>query len=289
MPFNNTQIHNLWELFGVESIESGSWLFHALPWLERSIGKLSPFWWACVSSLCWFISAVFASSQGPPRMVGHSALILEDSMLVLGGGLSSNKPNSTLWQYHFPSQMWIKSPSPMALSSKAYHQMLPTGFGSQGAADCPLRSLGCLKPKEKGCSKLLTLSKQHTCFFEHLHEEPMYQILNNEGGSDIEMKTFCQSSRDSLGFTSYQTTSSAELNSDPAAELLCEERTSYLNIAKGQEFATMDLTDGGSSLDTLKNECGDIYESSVVMLLVGGKPLSRSSAISFWQIELNGT
>ncbi|XP_034278201.1 leucine-zipper-like transcriptional regulator 1 isoform X1 [Pantherophis guttatus] len=228
-------------------------------------------------------------SQGPPRVVGHSALILEDSMLVLGGGLSSNKPNSTLWQYHFPSQMWIKLPSPVALSSKAYHQMLPTGFGSQAAADCPLRSLGCLKSKEKRCSKLLTLSKQHTCFFEHLHEEPMYQILNNEGGSDIEMKTFCQSSRDSLGFTSYQTTSSAELNSDPAAELLCEERTSYLNIAKEQEFATMDLTDRGSSLDTLKNERGDICESSVVMLLVGGKPLSSSSAISFWQIELNGT
>ncbi|XP_058051575.1 leucine-zipper-like transcriptional regulator 1 homolog isoform X1 [Ahaetulla prasina] len=226
-------------------------------------------------------------SQGPPRVVGHSALILEDSMLVLGGGLSSNKPNSTLWQYHFPSQMWIKSPSPVALSSKAYQQLLPTGCGFQGAADCPLRSLGCLKSKEKGCSKLRTLSKRHTCFFEHLHEEPTYQILNNEGGSDIEMKTFCRSSRDSLGFTAYQTTSSAELNSDLAAEL-CEERTSYPNIAKEQEFAATDLTDGGSSLDTLKNECGDICESFAVMLLVGGKPLSSSSAISFWQIELNG-
>ncbi|ETE70891.1 hypothetical protein L345_03292, partial [Ophiophagus hannah] len=228
-------------------------------------------------------------SQGPPRLVGHSALILEDSMLILGRGLSSTKPNNTLWQYHFPSQTWIKLPSPMALSSKAYHQMLPTGFGFQGAADCPLRLPGCLKSKEKRCSKLLMLSKQHTCFFEHFHEEPTYQILNNESGSDIEMKTFCQSSRDSLGFTSYQTTSSVELNSDPAAELLCKGRTSYLNIAKEQEFATMALTDGESSLDTLQNECGDICESSVVMLLVGGKPLSSSPAISFWQVELNGT
>ncbi|XP_039175301.1 tip elongation aberrant protein 3-like isoform X2 [Crotalus tigris] len=235
-------------------------------------------------------------SQGPPRVVGHSALILEDSMLVLGGGLSSTKPNSTLWHYHFPSQMWEKLPSPAALSSKAYHQMLATGFGFQRAADCPLRSLGCQKPKEKGCSKLLTLSKQHTCFCEHLRNEPTYQILNNEGGSDIEMKTFCQSSRDSLEFSSYQTTSNAELNSDPAAEWLCKERTSYLNIAKEhlniakeQDFATMDLTDGGSSLGSLKNECGDICESSVVMLLVGGRPLSSSSTILFWQIELNRT
>ncbi|KAM3851643.1 putative protein tag-53 isoform 2-T3 [Vipera latastei] len=228
-------------------------------------------------------------SQGPPRVVGHSALIWEDSMLVLGGGLSSTKPSSTLWQYHFPSQMWEKLPSPVAFSSKAYHQMLATGFGFQRAADCPLRSLACRKSKEKGCSKLLTLSKQHTCFCEHLHDEPTYQILNNEGGSDIEMKTFCQSSRDSLGFSSYQTTSSAELNSDPAAEWLCKERTSHLNIAKEQDLATMDLRDGGSSLGSLKNECGDICESSVVMLLVGGRPLSSSSTILFWQIELNRT
>ncbi|XP_025022133.1 leucine-zipper-like transcriptional regulator 1 [Python bivittatus] len=227
-------------------------------------------------------------SQGPPRVVGHSALIFEDSMLVLGGGISSTKPSSTLWQYHFPSQMWKKLPSPMALSSKAYHHMLGTGFGFQGAADSLLRSPGCLNSKEKGCSKLLALSKQHVCFCEHLHREPTYQILNNEGASEIEMKTFCQSS-EKLGFSSYQTTSSAELNSDPAAELLCKERTSYLSISKEQEFATMDLTAGGSCLGLLKNEYGDVCESSVVMLLVGGKPLSSSSAISFWQLELNRT
>ncbi|KAG8125212.1 hypothetical protein E2320_020446 [Naja naja] len=256
---------------------NGMYLFGGL----MGLSEQKDFWMWDFIATNW---SSIRKSQGPPRLVGHSASILEDSMLILGGGLSSTKPNNTLWQYHFPSQTWIKLPSP--LSSKAYHQMLPTGFGFQGAADCPLRSLGCLTSREKGCSKLLSLSKQHTCFFEYLHEKPTYQILN-ESCSDIEMKTFCQSSRDSLGFTSYQTTSSAELNSDPSAELLCKERTSYFNIAKEQEFATMAVTDGGSSLDTLKNECGDLCESSVVMLLVGGKPLSSSSAISFWQIELN--
>ncbi|KYO18212.1 leucine-zipper-like transcriptional regulator 1 [Alligator mississippiensis] len=48
------------------------------------------------------------TSQGPPKVVGHSSVVFRDSMLIFGGGISSSRPQSSLWKYHFSSQTWSK-------------------------------------------------------------------------------------------------------------------------------------------------------------------------------------
>ncbi|XP_062972763.1 rab9 effector protein with kelch motifs-like [Elgaria multicarinata webbii] len=225
-------------------------------------------------------------SQGPPKVVGHSALIFEDSMLVFGGGVSNSRPSSTLWKYHFPTQMWKKLDSPTETSSKAYHCMLGIGYGFQMTADSPRMSPSYLHSKEKGCSKLVAISKQHVCFCDYMDWTPKYQPFSNEDGTEIEMTTFCQS-QEQPGFCSAQTTSNAQLSENEAAGILSrKEKNSYLNPLQEKEFATIDLIETEASFSYLGPDSMDNSQSSAVLLLVGGKPLSSSSAISFWQMEL---
>ncbi|XP_033017979.1 ras guanine nucleotide exchange factor F-like isoform X1 [Lacerta agilis] len=246
-----------------------------------------------------FMAANWSSirtSHGPPKVVGHSALIFEDSMLLFGGGISNTRPSSILWKYHFPSRMWKQLARTTEPSSKAFHCMLGIGYGFQGIAGSSRKSLSYLHQKEMGCSKLLAISKQHSCFCEYIHQEPSYQTFSNDGSTEIEMKTFYLS-QEEPGFCSRQTTSSSELSANEKACILSErERTSYLNLPREQEFATLDLTEENASFIDLtpasvdigeSSASMDIHESSAVLLLIGGKPLSSSSSISFWQMELD--
>ncbi|XP_008108092.2 rho GTPase-activating protein gacHH isoform X1 [Anolis carolinensis] len=223
-------------------------------------------------------------SQGPPKMVGHSALIFKDSMLVFGGGVFNTRPSSTLWKYHFPSQMWKKLASLTDPSCKSYHCTLGIGLGFSGTDDAPRTPTSYLHPKEKGCSKLLAISKQHACFCEN-HQEPSYKTFSNEDGNEIEMKTF-RHSQEQTRFCLFHTTSSEEMIDKQAVDIWCrKERTTYLNLAMEQEFSTTDLTEKDDSFSCSQPGSVDPGEPSAVLLL-GGKPLSGSSAISFWQMEL---
>nr|XP_056717127.1 uncharacterized protein LOC130487648 [Euleptes europaea] len=230
------------------------------------------------------------NSQGPPKVVGHSALIFQDSMLVFGGGISNAKPNGTLWKYHFPSEMWKKVACPRDgnPSSKAYHCLLGLGYGFQEVADSSSESLNyCLHRKEKHCSKLLAISKQHSCFCEYFQTEPTYQAFSNDDGNEIEMSTFHQPQKEPE-FCSLQTTSNAELSAiQPAGSLSKEEKISYLNLSMEQDHATLDLPEEAANFSYLNPDSVGICELSTVLLVIGGKPFSSSSAISFWKMELD--
>lgn len=204
-------------------------------------------------------------------------------MLVFGGGLSNTKPSTVLWKYHFPSQMWKKQvsqthPNP---SSKAYHCILGLGPGFQESADSFSTSVSfCLHPKDKGCSKLLTISKHHACFCEYIGKEPTYQTFSNENGCEIEMRTFRQSEEEP---DSSKTTSSAELSANPSPDTLSKEtRISVLNLPGEQD----EEKKAGFSYSS--SDSSFISESPAVLLLIGGKPLAGSSTVSFWQMELEG-
>ncbi|KAL8183127.1 UNVERIFIED_CONTAM: hypothetical protein K2H54_018397 [Gekko kuhli] len=241
-----------------------------------------------------FIAANWSSirkSQGPPKVVGHSAVIFQDSMLVFGGGISNTTPNGTLWKYHFPSEMWKKVASPKDgnPSSKAYHCLLGLGYDFQEVADSSSVSLNsCLHRKEKRCSKLLAISKQHSCFCEYLQPEPTYQAFSNDDGDAIEMSTFLQPSQEP-GFCALQTTSNAELCANqPAGPLSEKEKISYLSLSIEQGDVTLDFPEKEAGFSCLNPDCLDVGALSAVLLVVGGKPFSSSSAISFWQMELDG-
>ncbi|KAJ6650345.1 hypothetical protein lerEdw1_013367 [Lerista edwardsae] len=220
------------------------------------------------------------SNQGPPKMVGHSALIFEDSMLIFGGGVSNTRPSNILWQYHFPSQIWKKLTSSREtnLSSKAYHCTLGIGCGFQSTADSSSMSLSCLHQKEKRCSRLLAISKQHACFCDYIRPEPTYETFSDEDTCEIEMRTFYQSEEEP-GFCLSQTTLSEELSASQAAGILSERRL-CLSLSQ-DDVPALDLAEKEANCLSL-----DSSESSPVLFLIGGKPLSSPSAISFWQMKL---
>ncbi|XP_020661262.3 leucine-zipper-like transcriptional regulator 1 isoform X1 [Pogona vitticeps] len=255
----------------------GMYLFGGL----MRLSEQKDFWKWDFTATTW---SSIRRSQGPPKMVGHSALIFEDSMLLFGGGVSNSRPNSTLWKYHFPSQMWKKLASSVEPSSKFYHCALGTGYGFQGTADSPRTSFSNLHREQRGCSKLLAISKQHACFWEQLHPEPTYQIFSNEGGSEIEMKTFRHSQEEpGLCFA----TCSGKLSTSQAESVLSrQEKTFYLNCSREEDFADNGLTEKEERFGCLHPSSVDSGEPPVVLLL-GGKPLSSSSAITFWQMGLN--
>uniref|UniRef100_A0ACB8G1R4 Uncharacterized protein n=1 Tax=Sphaerodactylus townsendi TaxID=933632 RepID=A0ACB8G1R4_9SAUR len=229
------------------------------------------------------------NSQGPPKVVGHAALIFQDSMLVFGGGISNAKPNGTLWKYHFPSEMWEKvaSPTDGNPSSKTYHCLLGLGHGFQEMTDSSCISLNhYLHRKGKHCSKLLAISKQHSCFCEYFQTEPAYQAFSSDDGNEIEMSTFHQPQKQP-GFCSLQTTSNAELSANqPAGSLSKKEKISYLKLSREQDQATLDLPEE-ADFSCLDPDYGNIGDHSTVLLIIGGKPFSSSCAISFWQMELD--
>lgn len=235
-----------------------------------------------------FISASWSNikrSQGPPKTVGHSALIFEDSMLIFGGGVSNMRPSNILWKYHFPSQMWKKLSSPREpnLSSKTYHCTLGIGSGFQGTADSSRMSLHCgLHPKEKRSSRLLAISKQHACFCEYIRHQPTYEIFSNEDSCEIEMKTFYQSQQEPESCLS-QTTFCEELSANQVAGILSGKEKRLCPSLSRKEVPVLDHVEreAGLSPDSL-----DSSKSSPVLFLIGGKPLTSSSAISFWQMKL---
>lgn len=220
--------------------------------------------------------------------MGHSAVICQDSMLVFGGGISNTKPNGTLWEYHFPSEMWKKGASPKdgSPSPKAYHCLLGLGYGFSETAECVSHNY-CLHQKENRCSKLLAISKQHSCFCEYFQSAPTYQTFSNDDGNEIEMSTFHQPS-EQPGFCSLQTTSNAELSANQPAGLFSKkEKISYLNLSVEQDHVTHDIPEEEKGFSCLNPDFVDIGELPAVLLVVGGKPFSSSSAISFWQVELD--
>ncbi|XP_060118751.1 leucine-zipper-like transcriptional regulator 1 homolog isoform X3 [Heteronotia binoei] len=262
---------------------SGMYLFGGL----MGLSEQNDFWkWD-------FIAANWCSirrSQGPPKVVGHSALIFQDSMIVFGGGISNMKPNGTLWKYHFPSEMWEKKVGPKDgnPSCKAYHCLLGLGYGFQEMADASCVSLNCCSHrKEKRCSKLRAISKQHSCLCEYFQPGPAYRAFNNDDGNEIEMSVLHQPSKQP-GFCSLQTISNAELSANQPAGLLSKkEKISYLDLSTEQDQVTPAAPEKEAGFNCLNSDRVDIGELSAVLFVVGGKPFSSSSAISFWQMELD--
>lgn len=203
-------------------------------------------------------------------------------MLNFGGGVSNSRPSNILWKYHFPSQIWKKLTSSREanLSSKAYHCTLGIGCGFQATPDSSGMSLSyCLHRKEKRCSRLLALSKQHACFCEYIRQEPTYETFSNEDTCEIEMRTFCQSEEEP-GFYLSQTTFNEELSASQAAGILSEKER-RLCLSLSQEVPALELAE-----EVANYPSPDSSESSPVLFLIGGKPLSSPSAISFWQMKL---
>ncbi|XP_075286766.1 host cell factor 2-like [Opisthocomus hoazin] len=229
------------------------------------------------------------TSQGPPPVVGHASVVFRDSMLVFGGGISNSSPNDDLWKYHFHTQTWKKltSATKANFSPKMYHCILGIGADFQTTSDFTNTFPSHWKSEQKGCHQLVAIPK-HTRFCSYFRQQPAYRALGNEESSAIEMKTFSLPLRPG-GFCAFQTTSEAERDPSRATSTLSKDKSRRLFVSTEKEASAAAQTVGEEE-GTNCQHATTVAEASSdtnVLLLIGGKPLSGSSEISFWQMEFD--
>nr|XP_048725672.1 uncharacterized protein LOC125644931 isoform X8 [Caretta caretta]XP_048725673.1 uncharacterized protein LOC125644931 isoform X8 [Caretta caretta]XP_048725674.1 uncharacterized protein LOC125644931 isoform X8 [Caretta caretta]XP_048725675.1 uncharacterized protein LOC125644931 isoform X8 [Caretta caretta] len=230
--------------------------------------------------------------QGPPKVVGHSSVVFQDSMLTFGGGISNSRPNNSLWKYHFSSQTWEKlaSTTEVILSSKRYHRILGIGVGFQltpGFSRASPINHWC--PKGKEPQKSPAVSKQRAHFHGYFRQQHVHQPFSNDGGTEIEMKTFSQP-LEPLGFCLFQTSSDAELCADKAQSIFSKnEHLSHCSSSKEQALTAAEVTKNRRGTDCWHERPTSVAVTNHpdMLLLIGGKPLSSLCEISLWQMELN--
>ncbi|XP_041056085.1 kelch domain-containing protein 3 isoform X3 [Carcharodon carcharias] len=248
--------------------------------------------------------------SGPHQLVGHSAVVYQDSMLIFGGGRDHNNSDNSLWKFHLKAQTWERlnpatdtSPPP-----KIYHCTIGVGpsfqekhvdeFSLTTSAPsfiCHDNSIGLQDTRnEKPLAAL-----KGACCLNFSTQAPGYcspsavKLRAKNTYSNIEMKTFSVQSTESrenlLSLTA----------PDPFApewDWPCE--NSHQVSIQPEELppaddSTEEYSDNGvlGEASTLCLEQGDAALHSrdslpEVLLIVGGKPLSESGCISLWQMKL---
>ncbi|XP_074684877.1 uncharacterized protein LOC141925145 isoform X2 [Strix aluco] len=237
-----------------------------------------------------FISSSWANirtSQGPPPVVGHASVVFKDSMLIFGGGISNSSPTDDLWKYHFHTQTWKKlsSTTKANFSPKMYHCILGIGVDFQTTSDFTNTFPSHWKSKQKDHHQLVTIPK-HTRFCNYFRQQPAYRAFSNEESHAIEMKTFSLPLEPG-GFCAFQTASEAELDPNGATGVLSKDKSLRLFVSSEEEtFAASQVVGGEEGTDCQHATAADEVGSGTnVLLLIGGKPLSSFSEISFWQME----
>lgn len=218
-------------------------------------------------------------------MVGHASVVFKDSMLVFGGGISNSSPNEDLWKYHFHTQTWKKLSGLMKanFSPKMYHCMLGIGVGFQPTSDFTDTFPSHCKSR-KDHHQLVTIPK-HSRFCSYFRQQPAYRAFSNEDSGAIEMKTF-SFPLEPVGFCAFQTTPELELDPNRATSILTKDGSAPLFLSSEKEtFAAAAVMEQEEGTNCQHAAAGaEVSSDANVLLLIGGKPLSSFSEISFWQM-----
>ncbi|MEE6488770.1 hypothetical protein FKM82_015366 [Ascaphus truei] len=209
------------------------------------------------------------TSSGPPKVVGHASLIHRDCLWILGGGLPSRNPTNNLWRFHFNSRSWKRITSGKECShyAKMYQCVIGVGGGFEQGSRLSHRALyQDVAHRERGAG-----TGKHSS----LRTWGTNRMANIPTAEEMEMKTlkqfpatpvFCSCSF----FKSEQTEEQHLLSHREEGEFTCT--------------APMHKKEGDSAQEDPVN--GRIDESQDVVLILGGKLLSRSCRISVWQLKL---
>lgn len=218
-------------------------------------------------------------------MVGHASVVFKDSMLVFGGGISNSSPNDDLWKYHFHTQTWKKlsSITKANVFPKMYHCTLGIGVAFQTTSGSPNTSPSHWKGKQKDRHPLLTIPK-HSRLCDYFRRQPLFPALSKEQSDVIEMKTFSLP-LEPAGFCAFQTTSEADLDPNRSTSILSKEKPTHLFVSSEKEtFAAAVLVEEEGTDCQDATAVDEVSSDTNVLLVIGGKPLSSFSEISFWQI-----
>ncbi|XP_064013607.1 leucine-zipper-like transcriptional regulator 1 [Pogoniulus pusillus] len=239
-----------------------------------------------------FVSSSWSNvrtSLGPSPVVGHASVVFKDSMLVFGGGISNSCPNDDLWKYHFHTQTWkkLRSTTKANFSPKMYHCIVGIGVDFQTTLDFTNTLPSRWKSAQKDHHRLVTIPK-HTRFCSYFRQQPAYQAFSNEERNAIEMKTFSLP-LEPAGFCAFQSTSEAQLDPNRATNIESKDRSLCLFVSSEKKtFAAAEVME--EEEETIAEDStavNDVNCNTNVLLLIGGKPLSSFSEISFWQMEFD--
>lgn len=199
-------------------------------------------------------------------------------MLIFGGGISNSSPNDDLWKYHFHTQTWKKLTSTTKgnFSPKMYHCILGIGVDFQTTSDFT-DTFPIAKREQKDHPQLVHIPR-YSGFCSYFCPQPM------ERSNAIEMKTFSLP-LEPAEFPAFQTTSEAGLG--PNRDRSSQDKSLHLSACSGEAFAAAQAVGEEDRTDRGCAATGGEISRTNTLLLIGGKPLSSFSEISFRQMEFD--
>lgn len=207
------------------------------------------------------------TKSGPSKLIGHSTVVYKDAMLVFGGGESQNAPQNSLWKYSFSAHTWrqLAALPGSTPPDKIHHCWAGLGPSYKPNTD-PGSSLG-LHTRE--------LEDKTRPFKNRCFPAPL-TFLGSEGA--IELETF---SPDKCHSNKIFTKSSDLNNSND-----CWKEKDAQRIVDCLTFENKAFRKQWSCTEEELNE-GDMAQHLPDLLLVfGGRPCTRHSPISVWQMTL---
>ncbi|KAM6934630.1 host cell factor 2 [Xenentodon cancila] len=220
----------------------------------KGLREQRDFWKWSSSNHMW---TSLKNKSGPPRLTGHSAVTYKDSMLVFGGGESQNSPNGCLWRYSFSSQTWTEIATLPGSSrpDKIHHCCAGLGPSYKSSSGGPCSGPGLYTE---------ALDRKPKPFNNKCFPAPLTS-LGSEGG--IELETFSPD------------------KSRPSGP---DQRRGPKLIGSCPTFENKGFRKQLSFTEELmEEEDGAIrHHLPDLMLVLGGRPYSRHSPISTWQMTL---
>lgn len=194
--------------------------------------------------------------SGPSRLMGHSAVVYRDSMLLFGGGESQHSPSSCLWRYSFTSLTWTQVGSLPGSNppKKIHHSCIGLGPGYKNHS-----------PGSGSVIDTRLLDSRTKPFKNKCFPAPL-AFLDSDGA--IELKTFSQDRRE---------------DTEPQPSEL-------VNNGTQQQPGTC-LTFENKAFR--KKSSADEEDEDVarhlpdLLLVLGGRPCSSPRPICVWQMTLS--
>lgn len=200
---------------------------------------------------------------GPPKLTGHSAVTYKDSMLLFGGGETQDSPKNCLWRYSFITQTWMQLTTlPGSNPPDKIHHCC-TGLGPSYKTSSTSKSFcsdSGLQPRLLG-GKLKPFKNK--CF--------------PAPDNAIELETFTPDREANRSSSELETSREALIEIDGQRIGSC---LTFENKAFMKQWSC-------SEEEALEDKDGDITQHLPDLLLVlGGKPCTRTSPISMWQVTM---
>lgn len=231
----------------------------------KGLREQRDFWKWNSSSQTW---SSLRNKSGPPRLMGHSAVTYKDSMLLFGGAETQNSPKNCLWRYSFTTQTWSQVATFPGSNppDKIHHCCVGLGPSYNTSSSCSSSGLQPSSPDWK-----------HRPFKNKCFPAPL-SFLGSEVA--IELETFspdkCYQSKTLTDSSKVSTSNTALMGKDEQWIGSC---LTFENKAFRKQWSYTE--------DDLLQENDDIAQHLPDLLLVlGGRPCTRLSPISIWQMTL---